>query len=93
MILYFLDLNPRVTGEYEVHALGCSRRPARTECIGLGKFSNGQKALMHARSAWPHKQISGLCACLVGCVAEVNYQYQLSQPQATVLNKPLARTI
>lgn len=49
MEYYYVNSNPQLTGEHEVHKSNCERLPNTRNCIQLGWFYRGSDALNEAR--------------------------------------------
>jgi len=67
MARYYLNLNPQLTGEREVHKDGCSWLTQVKNPEYLGAFLSCQSAVAEARRKHPSYTIDGCAHCIPDC--------------------------
>lgn len=62
---YYVNKNPQVGGEHEVHEYSCSYLPNADNCLYLGEFSSCQAAVVEAGRHY--REVDGCFYCCNPC--------------------------
>jgi hypothetical protein len=62
---FFVNRNPQITGDHDVHRLGCSQLPSHSTRQFLGEFLTCHIAIAEAKRFYPRS--SGCNICLPEC--------------------------